>query len=93
MDSNKTSEGEACSGPTKHREILIQHNGKKQDGNDILRSNTGMKDKRERESAVNERTVGRTCNQNEQHQVGQDNSKMDIQRRKTSKRKLVAVNG
>ena len=35
---------------------------------------------------VNKRTVGRTCSQNEQHQVGQDNIRMDTQRRKTSNR-------
>ena len=35
-----------------------------------------------RVSAVYERTVGKTCNQNEQHQVGQDNIRMDTQRRK-----------
>ena len=38
-------------------------------------------------SAVHERTVGRTCSQNEQHQVGQDNIRVDTQRRKMSRRR------
>ena len=51
---------------------------------------------------MRERTVGRTCSQNEQHQVGQDNIRMDTQRTKevnpkgdgeTTSRKLVTVNG
>ena len=52
--------------------------------NEIIRSKTGVKDVIE--SVVHERTVGRTCSRNEQHQVGQDNIRMDTQRRKTSKR-------
>ena len=40
-----------------------------------------------KQSAVHERTVGRTYRQNEQHQVGQYNIRVDTQRRKTSKRK------
>ena len=35
---------------------------------------------------MHERTVGRTCSPNVQHQVGQDNIRMDTQRRKMSKR-------
>ena len=46
--------------------------------NDVIRSNTGMKDIIER--AGQERTVGRTCSQNEQHWEGKDNIRMDIQR-------------
>ena len=53
--------------------------------NEIIRSKTGVKDIIE--SAVHERTVGTTCSQNEQHQVGQDNIRMDTQRSITSKRK------
>ena len=53
--------------------------------NEIIRSKRGVKDIME--SAVHERTVGRTCSQNEQRQVGQDNIRMDTQRRKTSTRK------
>ena len=48
--------------------------------------------------------MGKTCSQNEQHQVAQDNIRMDTQRRNTSRketlkeigtisRKLVSVNG
>ena len=32
--------------------------------------------------------MGRTCSQNEQQQVGQDNIRMDTHRRKTSKMKV-----
>ena len=35
---------------------------------------------------MHERTVGRACSQNEQHQLGQGNIGMDTQRIKTSKR-------
>ena len=35
----------------------------------------------------NERTVGRTCSQNEEHQVGENNIRVDTQRWKTTKRK------
>ena len=52
--------------------------------NEGLRSKAGVKDIIE--SAVHERTVARTFSQNEQHQVGQDNIRMDTQRRKKIKR-------
>ena len=51
--------------------------------NEIIRSKTGVKDVIERVRCI--RTMGRTGSQNEQHQVGQDNIRMDTQRRKTSK--------
>ena len=53
--------------------------------NEVVRSKTGVTDIIE--SVVHERTVGWTCSQNEQHQVGQDNIRMDTQRRKMSKTK------
>ena len=56
--------------------------------NEIMRSKTGEKDIIERQRAVHERTVGRTCSQNVQHQVGQDNIRMDTQRRKKSTREI-----
>ena len=49
-----------------------------------IRSKIGVKDIIERVQSM--RTVGRTYSQNEQHQVGKDNIKMDTQRQKTSKR-------
>ena len=44
-------------------------------------------DRYNRKSEVHERTVGRTCSQNEEHQVGENNIRVDTQRWKTTKRK------
>ena len=46
--------------------------------NEIIRSKTGV-------TCIIEK-VGKTCSQNDQHQVGQQNIRMDTQRMKTSKR-------
>ena len=54
--------------------------------NEIIRSKTGVIDIIEK-SEVHERTVGRTCSQNEEHQVGENNIRVDTQRWKTTKRK------
>ena len=54
--------------------------------NEIIRSKTVPGERYNRESAVHERTEERTCSQNEQHQVGQGNIRMDTQRRKLSRR-------
>ena len=86
MDPNKPSGEEDGSGPTKHGEIIAEHYEKKQDPKwgDKIEEESGSYN---RQSAVHERTVGRTYRQNEQQQVSQDNIRMDTQRRKTSKRK------
>ena len=52
--------------------------------NEIIRSKTGVKYITETVRCM--RTVGRTCSQNEQHQVGQDYIRMDTQRMKTRKK-------
>ena len=44
-------------------------------------------DRYNRKSEVHERTVGRTCSRNEEHQVGENNIRVDTQRWKTTKRK------
>ena len=88
MGSNKTSGEEACSGPAKHGEIVVKHHEKRYKiQNEIIRSKS-RGERCNRESVVHERTVGRTSSQNEQHQVGQDNIRIDTQRRKTSKREI-----
>ena len=53
---------------------------------EVIRSKTNVVDIIDKVQCI-ERTVGRTYHQNEQHQVGQDNIRVDTQRRKTSKRK------
>ena len=86
MDPNKISGEEVGRGPTKHGEIIVEHYEKRQDPKwgDKIEDESGRYNK---QSAVHERTVGRTYRQNEQHQVAQDNIRVDTQRRKTSKRK------
>ena len=86
MDFNKTSREEACCSPTKHGEIVIEHHKERQDQErDNKIKNRG--DRYNRKSEVHERTVGRTCSQNEEHQVGENNIRVDTQRWKTTKRK------
>ena len=86
MDFNKTSREEACCSPTKHGEIVIEHHKERQDQErDNKIENRG--DRYNRKSEVHERTVGRTCSQNEEHQVGENNIRVDTQRWKTTKRK------
>ena len=86
MDFNKTSREEACCSPTEHGEIVIEHHKERQDQErDNKIENRG--DRYNRKSEVHERTVGRTCSQNEEHQVGENNIRVDTQRWKTTKRK------
>ena len=61
----KTSREEACCSPTKHGEIVIEHHKERQDQErDNKIENRG--DRYNRKSEVHERTVGRTCSQNEE---------------------------
>ena len=53
--------------------------------NEAIRSKMKVEDIIERVQCM--RTVGRICSQNGQHQVGQDNIRVDTQRRKVSGRK------
>ena len=86
MDFNKTSREEACCSPTEHGEIVIEHHKERQDQErDNKIENRG--DRYNRKSEVHERTAGRTCSQNEEHQVGENNIRVDTQRWKTTKRK------
>ena len=73
-------------GPTKHGKIIAELNEKRQDPKwgDKIEDESGRYN---RQSAVHETTVGRTYRQNERHPVGQDNIRVDTQRRKTNKRK------
>ena len=71
-------------GPTKQGKLLLNITKRDKIRNEVIGSNTGVKDIIER---VHERTEGRTCSQNEQRQVGQDDIRMNTQRRKMSKRK------
>ena len=54
--------------------------------NEIIRSKTGVIDIIEKVKCM-KGTVGRTCSQNEEHQVGENNIRVDTQRWKTTKRK------
>ena len=68
------------------RSLIAEPYEKRQDPKwcDMIEDESGRYN---RQSAVHERTVGRTYRQNQQHQVGQDNIRVDTQTRKTSKRK------